>query len=135
MLAKVTVANASLISNKSMSLIFLFVIESSSLIDLDGEVVNHLGLLEESLNALISAIGLIFNSLAQMPYSKLLGHGMAKQTSILHIVELLIYIPSLYYFTSGFGILGASSVWSGRMLIDLIAMTIMNNYIPPKEKS
>ena len=85
--------------------------------------------------AIIMGIGLIFNSLAQMPYSKLLGHGMAKQTSILHIVELLIYIPSLYYFTSGFGILGASSVWSGRMLIDLIAMTIMNNYIPPKEKS
>lgn len=85
--------------------------------------------------AIIMGIGLIFNSLAQMPYSKLLGHGMAKQTSILHIVELLIYIPSLYYFTSGFGILGASSVWSGRMLIDLIAMTIMINYIPPKKKS
>jgi O-antigen/teichoic acid export membrane protein len=74
--------------------------------------------------ASIMAVGLLFNSLAQIPHTALQASGGVKITSLIHLGELVFYIPLLYGALHFYGLVGAAIVWVVRVLADLIVLSI-----------
>lgn len=70
----------------------------------------------------IIAIGIFFNSLAQVPLMLIQAAGDVRKTSIIHVVEFLIYAPILVFAVSNFGLLGAASTWLLRAMIDFLVL-------------
>lgn len=70
----------------------------------------------------ILAVGIFFNSLAHIPFAALQAAGMVRTTSLIHLVEFLIYFPLLIFFLHSHGIVGAAIAWSVRTLLDFVAL-------------
>lgn len=70
------------------------------------------------------AVGLYFNSIAQVPFAAIQALGNTKMTAIIHIIELIIYIPVLYILLKYFGLIGAAMASVARYFLDLILLTI-----------
>lgn len=68
--------------------------------------------------ASIIAIGVLFNSLGQAPLTLLQADGRVRLTSLLHLVEFLIYTPVLIWLILNYGAIGAAYAWLVRVLID-----------------
>lgn len=68
--------------------------------------------------AQILAAGVLFNSLAHVPYSLLQAAGRADWTAKLHVLELPLYIAALAWLVPAWGIDGAALVWTGRCVLD-----------------
>jgi O-antigen/teichoic acid export membrane protein len=68
------------------------------------------------------AIGVLINCLAQVPFSFLQGIGKPDVTSKLHVSELLLYIPALWFLVKSFGITGAAIAWTGRVALDTVLL-------------
>jgi O-antigen/teichoic acid export membrane protein len=79
--------------------------------------------------ASILAIGLFFNSLAQIPHAAIQATGDVKSTSIVHLFEFIIYIPLLFIFLNLYGVVGAAIVWVIRVLFDYLIL----NFIKKKK--
>ena len=73
----------------------------------------------------ILLVGFAFNALAQIPMVALHGHGLARATATLHLVELPIYAVFLYAMVSAHGLAGAALAWSVRGALDLVALSLM----------
>ncbi len=78
-----------------------------------------------SLAMQILLVGFAFNALAQIPMVALHGHGRARSTATLHLVELPIYAVFLYAMVSAHGLAGAALAWSTRGALDLVALSLM----------
>jgi O-antigen/teichoic acid export membrane protein len=72
----------------------------------------------------VMALGILFNSVAFVPFAAIQAAGHAHVTAKIHLVELVIYVPLLVYSLYGFGLLGAALVGVLRVGADLIAMMI-----------
>lgn len=83
----------------------------------------YLGLPVDVLRILL--IGLIFNSIAQAPFTLLQAIGLAKVTAIVHLVEIIPYLLVLYFLIKNYGIVGAAIAWSVRMFFDLIVLNLI----------
>ncbi|MDP3462558.1 MAG: flippase [Bacteroidales bacterium] len=70
----------------------------------------------------ILAVGIFFNSLAHIPFAALQAAGMVRTTSLIHLVEFLIYFPLLILLLNSQGIMGAAIAWSVRTLLDFVAL-------------
>ncbi|MHB0866074.1 MAG: flippase [Thermoleophilia bacterium] len=66
------------------------------------------------------AVGVFFNSLAQIPFGLVQGAGRPDITAKLHMVELPLYLVSLWLAVRASGIEGAALVWLARAIIDLL---------------
>lgn len=75
----------------------------------------------------VLAIGLVFNSLSQVPYALIQAKGDVKLTTTLHVIEFILYVPLLLIFMKMFGILGVSLAWSIRVIIDYLFLTYFSN--------
>ncbi len=73
----------------------------------------------------ILLIGFAFNALAQIPMVAMHGHGLARQTATLHLVELPLYALFLYAMVQGHGLEGAAAAWSARGALDMIALSCL----------
>ncbi|MQR01326.1 flippase [Glaciimonas soli] len=73
----------------------------------------------------IMSVGILFNGIAFIPFAAIQATGNAQITARLHALELLIYIPLLYFFLHTFGILGAAIVWTIRVGGDLVCLLVM----------
>jgi len=67
-------------------------------------------------------LGIMFNGLAQMPLAAIHARGETKIVALVHLSELIIYIPLLFFFISIFGITGAAMAWVLRAVVDFILM-------------
>ena len=76
----------------------------------------------------IISIGILINSVALIPYTAIHSMGLPKVTAILHFAEIIIYLPLLFFFTYRIGILGAGIVWTSRVAIDFILLSIFVNF-------
>lgn len=74
--------------------------------------------------ASILALGILFNSMAQIPHAFIQASGDAKSTAFIHIFESALYIPILFLLLQLYGILGAGLAWMLRALLDLILLHI-----------
>jgi len=74
---------------------------------------------KKSTNVLqILALGVLFNSLAQIPFTFLQGIGRPDIPAKFHLLELPIYIGIACFLISRWGIAGAALSWSLRVLLD-----------------
>lgn len=69
--------------------------------------------------ASVLAVGILFNSMAQIPHALIQAAGDARSTALIHIVESILYVPALFLLVQLYGILGAALAWALRALIDL----------------
>lgn len=65
-------------------------------------------------------VGVFFNALAHMPLAALQASGRVALTAKLHVVELLLFVPSLLWALEAFGLFGAAWVWMGRTVFDFV---------------
>lgn len=72
----------------------------------------------------ILAVGVLVNSLAQAPYHLLLGIGRPDITAKFHLAELPLHIVLAWILVSRFGLAGAALVWTVRVSIDFMLLTI-----------
>ena len=70
----------------------------------------------------ILIIGFFFNALAQVPYTIIQSKGFSKYTALIHLVEILPYLLSVFYATKYYGIIGAATVWTVRVIVDLFLL-------------
>jgi O-antigen/teichoic acid export membrane protein len=66
----------------------------------------------------ILCVGVLFNSIGGMYFAMLHARGRADLTAKLHLVELPLFLCTLYFLVTRFGLLGASFAWTGRMMLD-----------------
>jgi len=70
----------------------------------------------------ILLLGFVFNALAHIPFAAMHGHGLARQTALLHLLELPLYLLCLVYLVRQHGIEGAAAAWALRAAFDLAAL-------------
>lgn len=78
--------------------------------------------LEGSTLLRILLVGFFFNSLAQIPFSRIQAFGKSKLTAYIHIFEVLPYLIILLFFVNSFGLIGAAISWSLRVIIDYLIL-------------
>jgi O-antigen/teichoic acid export membrane protein len=71
------------------------------------------------------AVGVLINSLAQVPFTVLQGGGRPDITAKLHLVELPVYLAGFWYLTGRFGIEGAAIAWVLRVGLDALFLFAM----------
>jgi O-antigen/teichoic acid export membrane protein len=70
----------------------------------------------------IIAIGIFINSIGQIPYTFIQASGDARSTTLINIYVLIIYIPMSIILINQFGINGAATAWTIRVIFDLAAL-------------
>ncbi len=68
--------------------------------------------------ASVLAVGVLFNSLAQVSHAAIQAAGDVKTTSLIHLGEFVAYLPALFLALRFFGLLGAAIVWVLRTTAD-----------------
>jgi O-antigen/teichoic acid export membrane protein len=64
------------------------------------------------------AAGVFINCLAQVVYSLIQGRGRPDITAKIHLLELIFYLPFLWWTLKHYGIVGAAFAWTLRVIID-----------------
>ena len=75
--------------------------------------------------AVILCLGVFFNGIANVPYSALHALGAARQTGLLHLSQLVLYMPLLDLLVLKLGIVGAAVAWALRTTADCAAQSII----------
>jgi O-antigen/teichoic acid export membrane protein len=65
------------------------------------------------------AAGVLLNGLAQVPSALLQGVGRPDLTALLHLAELVVYLPLAWFLISVRGIEGAAMAWTARTVLDV----------------
>jgi len=73
----------------------------------------------------ILSLGILLNSLAQLPFTYIQAIGKPKVTAKVHLITLLPYLLLLWMLTHKYGIVGAATSWSIRILITSIMFFII----------
>lgn len=68
------------------------------------------------------AVGIFFNSLAQIPFAFLQAIGRADLTAKVHVSEIPFYLALFFSLTEAFGIVGTAIAWSARASVDAFIM-------------
>lgn len=75
----------------------------------------------------ILILGLVFNSIAQVPFTSIQASGKSKTTAVLHLFEFIPYLILLWYLISNHGLIGAAWAWTIRMFIDMILLIFLDS--------
>lgn len=73
----------------------------------------------------ILLLGFALNAVAQIPFAALHGLGLAKQTALLHLVELPLYLCLLLVLVRAHGIEGAAAAWAARGALDWLVLSLL----------
>jgi O-antigen/teichoic acid export membrane protein len=79
----------------------------------------------------ILAVGVFINSHAYVPSGLLQGTGRPDLNAKLHLIELPIYLTSLWFVLDAYGIVGVAFVWAVRVAVDNIALFVMAHGLVP----
>ena len=72
----------------------------------------------------ILAIGILLNSLAQIPYALIQGLGRPDITAKCHLFELILYVPLVWFLVARMGIVGGALAWSTRAMLDSVLLYV-----------
>jgi O-antigen/teichoic acid export membrane protein len=75
------------------------------------------------------AVGVLFNSLAHIPFAFIQGAGRPHLTAKLHLVELAFYLSALWLFMQVWGLVGVAAAWTLRAAIDATALFVMSTWL------
>jgi O-antigen/teichoic acid export membrane protein len=82
----------------------------------------------------ILAVGVLVNSLAHPATVLIQGAGRPDRIAKLHLIELALYLPILWYLAARFGIEGAAVAWTLRVTLDAVLLQwIASLLLPSKE--
>ena len=81
------------------------------------------------------AIGVLINSIAQVPFALIQGLGRPDITSKVHLIELPFYVILLWELTNKFGIAGAAYAWVARVIIDTTFLFLLAKMIFLKRRN
>jgi O-antigen/teichoic acid export membrane protein len=70
----------------------------------------------------ILLVGILSNALARVPFSLLQSNGHARTATLIQLVALPLQIISSVILMSSFGVSGAAMAWSGRLLLETVAL-------------
>jgi O-antigen/teichoic acid export membrane protein len=77
------------------------------------------------------AVGVFINSMAYAPTTLLQGGGRPDLTATLHLIELPLYLISLWWLIGTRGIEGAAFAWSARVTVDaLFVFGLAKRFLP-----
>lgn len=79
----------------------------------------------------ILVIGVIGNAIAQPPFGMLQAAGASRTTALVHLVELPLYVGIVWVAIRSDGLEGAALAWSGRMVVDALAMMVLGRARQP----
>lgn len=68
------------------------------------------------------ALGVLVNSLAQVPYSVIQASGRPDVTAKFHLLEVMPYFVLLWWCTKEYGIVGTAAAWVVRVSIDAVLL-------------
>jgi O-antigen/teichoic acid export membrane protein len=71
------------------------------------------------------ALGVLINSLAQVPFALVQGAGRPDLTAKLHLIELPVYLLALWWLISTYGVVGAAIAWTARVGVDALVLFVM----------
>jgi O-antigen/teichoic acid export membrane protein len=77
------------------------------------------------------AVGVFMNSLSHVPFAMVQGAGRPNLTAKLHLIELPIYLITVWAMIRYQGINGAAMAWAGRAILDALCLFIMAAYLLP----
>lgn len=87
----------------------------------------------ESANILrILLLGFVFNSLAQIPFSRIQALGKSRLTAMIHLAELLPYLAILAALVYSFGLVGAAVAWTLRVIVDMLILEYFSRRVCAK---
>ncbi len=70
----------------------------------------------------ILTIGMLLNSLAQIPFALIQGFGRPDLTAKFHLAELLLYAPLTWFLVKNMGIVGGAIAWTIRVTFDALLL-------------
>jgi O-antigen/teichoic acid export membrane protein len=73
----------------------------------------------------ILMIGVIGNTIGQLPFGMLQAVGASRAAAIAHLLELPVYLGVMWIAIRAGGVRGAALAWSGRMVVDAVAMLLL----------
>ncbi|MDP3000768.1 MAG: flippase [Bryobacterales bacterium] len=73
----------------------------------------------------ILALGIFANGVAGVPFSLIQAAGRPDLTARLHVAEAPLYFAACWLLTKHYGIDGAALAWTGRVLVDAIALLLI----------
>lgn len=79
--------------------------------------------------------GFSLNAISQLPFAALHSMGRTRETALLHLIELPLYVLALVWLVQSYGLPGAAAAWSLRALIDTVALMLMINSARQKVRS
>src|SRR5216683_1926896 len=71
------------------------------------------------------ALGVLLNSLAQIPFALVQGAGRPDLTAKLHLIELPCYLLGLWWLISAYGVEGAAIAWTARVGVDALVLFVV----------
>lgn len=74
----------------------------------------------------ILCLGVFANSIGSMFYALLHAQGRVSLTAKLHLIELPLFLITLYVLVSLYGVIGAAMAWGGRMIFDAIVLAFLS---------
>lgn len=75
----------------------------------------------------ILLVGLVFNSLAHIPFAVLQATGRSRLPALAHSCELPVFFAVTYFATKAYGIEGAAASWAVRAGIDWAIMHLLTH--------
>jgi O-antigen/teichoic acid export membrane protein len=79
---------------------------------------------EGALALQILAVGVLFNSLAYVPYHLLYGLGRPDLNAKFHLAELPVHILLAWFLVTRFGLPGATLAWTIRAFLDFLLLIV-----------
>lgn len=70
----------------------------------------------------ILSVGVLFNSLAVVPFTAIHAAGRADLSAKAHLIELPLYLLTLWFLVGRFGIEGVALAWLLRVVLDYVLM-------------
>jgi O-antigen/teichoic acid export membrane protein len=70
-------------------------------------------------------VAVVVNNLALVPYAALHAAGAARAVAMVHVAQLPLYVPALWWATATYGAAGAAVAWSVRIGLDAAALWVL----------
>jgi O-antigen/teichoic acid export membrane protein len=80
------------------------------------------------------AIGVFMNGVVQVPFATIQAAGRADLTARIHLIELPLYVPTLWWMAHRWGIDGAAVAWMLRGGFDLVAQFVVATRVLPARR-
>jgi O-antigen/teichoic acid export membrane protein len=77
------------------------------------------------------ALGVFMNGVVQIPFSTIQAAGRPDLTARIHLIELPLYLPTLWWMSHRWGIDGAAIAWMLRGAFDLAAQYAVARFLLP----